>query len=54
MGSQFCVLRGHRAKFLNHDAFMFLKIGFIIVNNADPDENATFHLGLHCLPKNIY
>ena len=31
-----------------------LKIVFVLANSVDPDEMphyATFHLGLHCLPK---
>ena len=34
-----------------------LKIVFIVANSADPDEMslyATFHLGLHCLPKYLF
>ena len=34
--------------------FWSLKVVFIIANSVDPDEmqqNAAFHLGLHCLPK---
>ena len=34
----FCVLMGHRGKFLNYDVFMFIKIVFILVNSAHPDE----------------
>ena len=38
-------------------AFMFLKIGFIKANSADPDEMlpyAAFHLEFHCLPKYLF
>ena len=38
LGSPFCVLRGHRLKFLNYDEFMLLKIFFIQASSADPDE----------------
>ena len=34
--------------------FLSLKIGFVLVNSADPylmQHYAAFHLGLHCLPK---
>ena len=34
--------------------FLFLKIEFVLVNSAEPDEMlhyAAFHLGLHSLPK---
>ena len=54
MGVPFCVLRVHKSKFLNYDALMSLKIGFILANSADPDEMlpyAAIHLGLHCLPQ---
>ena len=37
--------------------FLSLKIVFILVNSADPDEMppyAAFHLGLHCLPKDQF
>ena len=36
---------------------MSLKIVFILVNSADPDEMppyVAFHLGLHCLPKYLF
>ena len=36
---------------------MSLKVVFILANSADPDEmlpNATFYLGLHCLPKYLF
>ena len=37
---------------------MSLKIVFILANSADSDEmqqnNAAFHLGLHCLPKHSF
>ena len=35
--------------------FFSLKIVFVLVNSADPNElsySATIHLGFHCLPKN--
>ena len=53
----FCVLRGHRSKFLNHGVFMSLNIVFILANSADLDEMpfyAAFHLGTHCLPKYLF
>ena len=37
--------------------FLSLKIVFILINNADPDEmppNVAFHLVLHCLPKDLF
>ena len=37
--------------------FLSLKIVFIFANSADPDEMphyAAFHLGLHCLPINLF
>ena len=37
--------------------FLCLKIVFIVVNNADPDEMlpyVAFHQGLHCLPKYLF
>ena len=36
---------------LNFDVFLSLKIVLILAKSTDPDENAAFHLGLHCLPK---
>ena len=36
--------------------FLFLEIVFIQENSADPDEMqfyVAFHMGLHCLPKNL-
>ena len=36
---------------------MSLKVVLILANSADPDEMqhyAAFHLGLHCLPKNLF
>ena len=40
---------------------MSLKLAFIFAHSADPDKNpdempsyATFHLGLHCLPKYLF
>ena len=53
----FVFLRGRRSKFLISDVCMSLKLVFILANSADPDEilhNATFHLGLHCLPKYLF
>ena len=50
----FCVLRGHRSKFLSHGVFMSLNIVFIRANSADLDEMAfymAFHLSTYCLPK---
>ena len=47
-------LRDHRENALNYDGFLSLKVVLILANSADPDEMqhyATFHLGLHCLPK---
>ena len=41
---------------LKNFVFFWLKIYFVLVNSADPDEMphyAAFHLGLHCLPKNL-
>ena len=38
----------------NNIVFLSLKIDFVLVNSADPDEMlhyAAFHLGLHYLPK---
>ena len=34
----YCVLSGQSSKVLNNDAFMSLKIVFILINSADPDE----------------
>ena len=34
-----------------------LKIGFVTANNVDPDKilhNVAIHLGLYCLPKNVF
>ena len=42
---------------LNYDVFLFFKVVLILANSADPDETqqyATFHLGLHYLPKYPY
>ena len=39
------------------DVFQSLKVVLIIANSADPDEmqqDAVFHLGLHCLPEYLY
>ena len=36
---------------------MSLKIDFVLANSAAPDEMtpyASFHLGLHCLPKYLF
>ena len=36
--------------------FLSLKIVFVIANSVNPDEMphyAAFHLGVHCLPKNL-
>ena len=49
--SPFCILRGHRSKFLNNDVFLSLKIVFILANKAHPEKNdeilpdVAFHLG---------
>ena len=46
--------KGSQVNFLNYDVFLSLKIVFILVKSADPDEMqhyAAFYLGLHCLPK---
>ena len=46
--------RGYRIKFSNYDILHSLKIVFILVDSAGPDEMpqyGAFHLGLHCLPK---
>ena len=48
------MLRGDRSKF---NIFPSLKVVFILVNSADPDEmppHVAFHLGLHCLPKYLF
>ena len=45
---QFCILRGHRSKFLNFNVFLSLEIVLVLI--ADPDEilhYAAFHSGLH-------
>ena len=35
----FCILRGHRSKFLNFNVFLSLEIVFVLIaNSADPDE----------------
>ena len=37
--------------------FLSLKIDSVLANSADPNEMphyAAFHLGLHCLPKNLF
>ena len=42
---------------LNYDIFMSVKNVFILAHSADPDEMppyASFHLGLHCLPKYLF
>ena len=41
----------------NDILFLSLKIIFVLTNSADPDEMlhyAAFHLGLHCLSKNLF
>ena len=46
--------KGLSVKISKNDAFLSLKIVFILANSADPDEmphKAAFHLGLHCLLK---
>ena len=53
----FVFFRGHRLKFLNFNIFLSLKIVFIFVNSADPDEMplyVAFHQGLHCLLKYLF
>ena len=50
----FCILRGHRFKFLNFNICLSLNIAFILANSADPDElrpYAAFHQDLRCLTK---
>ena len=50
------ILRGHRLYFLKN-VFLSRKIDFVLTKSADPDEMphyAAFHLGLHCLPKNLF
>ena len=57
MNIPFCILRGHRLKFLDYDVFLSLKVVLILANSANPDElqhYAAFHLGLHCLPKYLF
>ena len=47
-------LKGLSVKISKNDAFLSLKIVFILANSADPDEmphKAAFHLGLHYLLK---
>ena len=37
--------------------FLSVKIVFVLVNSANPDEMphyVAFHLGLHCLPQNAF
>ena len=34
-GLPICMLKGHRWKFLNYDAFLSLKIVLILTNSAD-------------------
>ena len=31
--------------------FLSLYINFVLADSADSDDDAAFHLGLHCLPK---
>ena len=48
------ILRGHKFKFQENIVIFSLKIDFVLVNSADPDEmphSAAFHQGLHCLQK---
>ena len=43
---------GSQVENFKNIAFLFLKIDFVLLNSADPDEmqhDAAFHLGLHCL-----
>ena len=40
----FCVLKGHRSKFLNFDIFLSLKIVLILANSVDHDEISQFIL----------
>ena len=52
-GGKLHILRVTAYNFLKN-AFLSLKINFVLENSADPDEMphyAAFHLGLHCLPK---
>ena len=56
----FNILRSHKLLFPNKIVFLSLKIilqTFDLANSADPDEmpqNAAFHLGLQCLPNNLF
>ena len=46
---------GNRSKLLNYDAFMSLKIVFILANSANTNEIPhTFQLDLHYLPKYLF
>ena len=37
-GLPICMLKGHRWKFLNYDAFLSLKVVLILTNSADLNE----------------
>ena len=51
----FCISNGKKmSKVLYYDAFLSLKIVYILADSADPDEMppyAAFSLGTHCLPQ---
>ena len=53
----FCILRGHVHVKISLIKYIFsLKI-VILANSGDPAEMlpyAAFHLGLHCLPENLF
>ena len=53
----FCVFKGHMSEFLNFYIFLSSKILLFLANSTPHDEMlhyATFHLGLHCLPKYLF
>ena len=58
MGVPIVYFKGsHVEFFLNFYVFLSLKDVLILANSADPDEMqhyAAFHLGPHCLPKNLF
>ena len=56
IGMSFLYFKRFHEKVLNHDAFLSLKITFILANSAETDEmpRAAFHMGLHCLPKYLF
>ena len=54
MGCPLYILRGHSSEFLNYDVCQSVKIVLASVKNEDPkgmQHYASFHLGLHYLPK---